>query len=327
MQLSLLKTSVLALALTTLFVGCSSESGGNSGSRSAYDGLPEELLAKARGEDRHIPSYSNRLRFASDVPADQKRAIEDAVSMLYLNTFKGGQEDDALKYLIGKDYLSGEVLQSWLEARAQYILPSTFNTEPDSDRRSDFPFPTEIPDMSSSVASAKSKGTALMINFGALVYALGKKKGVQYNVDISGFGRVPVKSPRTGILMIQEGLFSLLPAEHIQNSGLAIFRAGVLFHEARHSDGRGKLAGFFHAKCPTGHSLEGVNACDANYNGPYALGALVHKALQKACVDCSERSNAVLDVIYLDNMNRVNKGVGPSGVTSRLWDASPEGSR
>jgi hypothetical protein len=66
-----------------------------------------------------------------------------------------------------------------------------------------------------------------------------------------------------------------------------IHRLATLFHEARHSDGRGRYATFPHIQCPRGHELQGYPACDDIANGAYAVGVAVDELLVANCHTCT----------------------------------------
>ena len=126
------------------------------------------------------------------------------------------------------------------------------------------------------------------------------------------------------------GLFNDFGGLQFQNVFYDIFRAGVLFHEARHSDGHGKTLGFMHAKCPATHDLAGLNACDAATNGPYTIGSEMHKYLMYACgSSCSELTMKALQVLYADQSSRTLESwqypsASPGARAGTDWDDAPE---
>ena len=144
-------------------------------------------------------------------------------------------------------------------------------------------------------------------------------------IKFRGVGRVPITSPRTGIIQIGDGLFhdgffrEELPKDSVVRK---VFRIQTFFHEARHSDGTGKSIGFLHALCPPGHAYAGVNACDRNSNGPYTVGALMIEQLEKACPNCSTLEKETLQMLKLDGRSRIIPQ--KDGQPAQKWDAAPE---
>jgi hypothetical protein len=169
------------------------------------------------------------------------------------------------------------------------------------------------------IRDGANKGGVVMANVGALFYLMGKKKGDLKGLRADGLGTIPFTSPRSGILMIGDGLIGVVPSN--QPNAVRAFQLATLLHEARHSDGNRETTGFLHAKCPVGHDYAGQSACDDNLNGPYIIDALATKAMMNSCQGCSavERSN--LRILYLDSESRVN----PTARTE--WDDAPEGRR
>lgn len=164
----------------------------------------------------------------------------------------------------------------------------------------------------------------VMTNLGAALYLQGKKERVLYRMKIptSLFKSetVSLTSPRAGIIQVGAGLFDRRFTINNQNPDSianSINRLGVFFHEARHSDGQGSSLAFTHVRCPRGHDLEGMYACDLNANGPYSIGARVVKEMIKACgEDCTQREKEILLLTALDSQNRV--------LSKQLWTETPE---
>jgi len=108
---------------------------------------------------------------------------------------------------------------------------------------------------------------------------------------------IRLTSPRAGIIEVGPGLYATPPNPFGPTSDLTPFarqidRVGVLFHEARHSDGKGNNLGFPHVLCPAGFGgLTGLYACDVCTNGAYSVGAQYYMMMVRSC---SNLSNADL---------------------------------
>lgn len=136
-----------------------------------------------------------------------------------------------------------------------------------------------------------------------------------------GAESLPLESSRVGIVMLGPA-YSGLPA---------ILRAGVLIHEARHSDCTGGLeeedlkalaegaeprspaCGHLHAVCPSWHELSGIAACDDHPWGAYAVEALFLAELARRCVDCSE---SVRQIAYVEAASAWGRVRGASELLS-----------
>ena len=182
------------------------------------------------------------------------------------------------------------------------------------------------------IASQESDSMIVMSNIGAALYYSGKSTNPLYGMKIpNGFlkksTKVVIDSPRSGVIRIGEGLFHNILTVNSQNPDAfsnSINRLSTFFHEARHSDGNAASLGFFHTKCPAGHSYENESACDENFNGPYAIGALMTLEMLKACDDaCSENEKEVLKLVALDSFERIIH-TSKKGSPSTHWDATPE---
>jgi hypothetical protein len=182
----------------------------------------------------------------------------------------------------------------------------------------------------------KRKVQTVMSNVGAAIYLSGKSSNLPLLLRVPGVGRIPVTSPRVGVIQVGSGLFPELSSGSSSGSddssgfGLApssqarrASRLGTLFHEARHSDGNGKSLGFAHAICPVGHDYEGFNACDRNVNGPYLVGAMLTYHLRNNCSGCSSREQEVLALETLDGLSRIIPT--KEGFTPTWWNSAPEG--
>lgn len=282
-----------------------------------------------------VPPVANDLRFAKTVNAAQRAALNESIAVLH--ALPAGAVDSRLLEIMKVSDLSGPTLQRWVEDRVHTIVGSDFDLEhslylPERTGFT-FPFPDVFPDPDAGVTQELSgKAEVVMANVGTAIYYVGKKQARLVGLKVPGVGEVPVTSPRVGILQIGPGLF---PGGVSQSQNLAydIYRASTLFHEARHSDGRGKTLGFMHAECPTGHDYAGMHACDYAANGPYTIGARILKNLKARCAACTKSQKTTLDGVYLEIANRVVSGDVkiPSHSPPRFhakpfdWDDAPEG--
>lgn len=295
--------------------------------------------------DVSIPSQPNQLAFASTVPQDQANAVNEAVSALYVLPLNdANSEVQNMARLMKAPDTTAAGLQSWMQARVQYIVQDKFPVD-DLATTSDDPFqyqePGVLPDIlrqtqtqQPKISSPTDSGAqTIMSNVGAGLYVEGKMIGKLVKLAIPGIGTIAMTSPRTGLLEIGPGLFPDTGGKHYQNILFDVYRLGTLFHEARHSDGHGHTVGFMHATCPYG-DYAGIAACDYATNGPYTVGASVIKALMNQCASsgqCTEKTNQVLQAIYADQADRlVSYSYSTLSSDARAgvdWDDAPEGNR
>ncbi|MBC7690280.1 MAG: hypothetical protein H7222_00795 [Methylotenera sp.] len=268
---------------------------------------------------------SSPFRFDASVPEEQKNQLSTDlerlrdVSLAELGLKLPDGKDllqDTVR-MMGLGNLSSHELLQWISDRVQYLVGESFtltakNLYAPSQRGFVFENRSEMPTIetvaSSGTPAPTAPGTVVMSNLGPAVYYAGKQQDMLMGLKVAG-KKVPVTSPRSGILRVGPGLFMLkyMPnqtdASAVSNS---IHRLGILFHEARHSDGHGKSLGFFHAICPSGN-LQGLNACDRNLNGPYQVGARMTQILTENCRlqgACSVAETEKLRVQYLDSYSR-----------------------
>ncbi len=290
--------------------------------------------------DVAVPTQPNSLRYSSGIPRAQSAALDEAISALYVFpiSYSNTEKPRLIDLMKTKD-VSPKGLQSWMQARVQYIIEENFSFETYGST-SDSPYVYQNADVLPDGYAAQKASTrdespkVMMANIGAAAYVMGKKAKVLLNLNVPGIGSFSMTSPRTGLLQIGEGLF-MGSGQKRQNIVDDIFRAGILFHEARHSDGRGKTLGFLHAKCLSG-DYTGRLACDYSTNGPYTIGSTVMLALLKECRDtgkCTARSNAVLKAMYIDQASRTIRSFEAPSTLSKetragvAWDDAPEGVR
>lgn len=309
--------------------------------------------------DVTIPVLANTLQFCSGIPADQKAAVNEAVSTLaVLPLDLAKPEVQAMAKMMGTKDVSATAMQDWMQARVQYILENNFDLDSHAsfsptaftyENAADLPdalTQRQEPPQTSPVSAlsrtgddqndGKGEAQTVMLNIGSAIYAFGKQNSRLVVMDVPGIGPVEVKSPRTGLLEIGPGLFPDLGGHKVQNIALDIFRLGTLFHEARHSDGHGHTLGFMHSNCPVGHDYAGLPACDVSANGPYSIGSSVMKSLMVKCNEsktCSATSAQLLQMIYADQAERTITAAQAGGTLSPDagagvdWNDAPEGQR
>ena len=252
--------------------------------------------------------------------------------------------------VMGLETLTGQSAKSWLNERVSYIISEdalSFNNlilrnalflqdsgvqYPHADV-----LPYSLNDQSQINIFEKPDGNnseksfTVMNNIGSAIYMGGKKSNEIYGMNISrGFkktDKVIINSPRIGIIQIGKGLFArelMVNNRNAKSFANSIFHLGVLFHEARHSDGNGKSLAFAHAICPAGHDYAGQAACDENLNGPYMVGALMMAEMTRASEgQCSLKEREMLKLVVVDSLMRVLKTTH-TGEASTKWDATPE---
>jgi hypothetical protein len=264
-----------------------------------------------------------RFKASNDVPREQQEILRQDIEAFAKMPFI--VNDETFSKVMG---LEGEVkakdLVNWLSLRAKILIGESYEmSEKDSYVASsgyNFQYPGILPDIpqpplasenSPSVEpppadSENSNVITIMSNIGVSLYLNGKENGVLLGVNMPGLGKIPVTSPRVGILKIGRGLFSM---GRTKNNTLEIdsslMRVATLFHEARHSDGNRKSAGFLHAICPAGHDFAGYAACDFGLNGSYSVGFQVGKAAAENCAACTVAQREALRLDYLDSYSRV----------------------
>jgi hypothetical protein len=234
---------------------------------------------------------------------------------------------------------SPESLEHWLYDRVHYMLsedfkPNLWNVSPVLGSSFEYPNPDVLPDFEQpqpglqSLAALNDEAKVVMANLGSALYMAGKSSKILLAAKVDGVGKVQVTSPRTGIIMVGEGLFFdgyFPPGTAADAPVKSAFRMATFFHEARHSDGNGKSLGFVHALCPEGHDYAGLNACDRSSNGAYSVGAAIEAHMASNCNDCSEQEREALRVMSLDSTSRIIPR--KDGQPADRWDASPEGNR
>jgi len=310
------------------------------------------LAALSAGNQAHAFGRAQPLgtiQAESAVPKEQIELLRKDFD--WLATLKTETPTDEFRQVLEMNDATPANLSGWLNDRVSYLIaenfkPSLLNIRPYIFKKFEYPAsdlpelelppeaktspvldPNNLPEgKPEDEAKAEPKGKVVMANLGSALYLGGKMSKLLLGIKLRGVGRIPVTSPRVGIIQVGEGLFydgfygeSVAKDSPIRKA----FRMSTFFHEARHSDGNGKSMGFLHALCPPGHDYENMNACDRNTNGPYTVGALMDEHLAKTCADCSEAERETIRLMGLESRSRILPEKDGSPATA--WDAAPEG--
>jgi hypothetical protein len=306
-------------------------------------GISPASAANNKEMNLSIAAVPNKLRYEAHVPREQRKSLDESVSVLYAvpaNPQKPSVQ--ALQKLMRLPDMAPTRLQQWLEARVHYVVNGDFNL----DRhvfplQNDYVYPNadQLPDVireqdgQDGGAGEENDDGVMMANLSAAVYIFGKTNKALVGVDLGRLGKIAVSTARVGLLQIGPALFQDFAGDgqRSQNVLNDIVHTATLFHEARHSDGHGVSLGFFHVRCPKGSDYAGLPACDLASNGPYQIGANMVKALADSCEKCSARTKRVLNVVYLDFSERMlgaeqaPKRLSKGGEAGVDWDDAPEG--
>lgn len=270
--------------------------------------------------DASAAKYDLDITLSTGISRAHRKAIAKDLAVLENLNFKTAADSETLKVL-GIDKLNSLVLSNWLEDRVKYIIEDTSSKLIRKRIRIEerlYNFENPSARVTLEIAAAKlansSASVTVMSNIGSLMYFSGKSEQILYSYPVrSGVLKkeyVKVSSPRSGLIMIGEGLFNRrydFDRENVKAKVNSLKRLTTFFHEARHSDGSKSSLAFFHAICPTGHDFAGLSACDRNLNGPYAVGAQITKELLKNCITCTDDAKERMKLRYLDSLNRIIK--------------------
>lgn len=274
-----------------------------------------------------------RFKASNDVTIEQQKTLRQDVESFSKIPFV--IKDETFNKVMG---LQGSVkpqdLVAWLSARAKYVVGEAFElSEKDMYIASEtykFQYPGIFPEIAQSPTPENTqteggkKVKIVMSNLGTALYLIGKMNNFLLGLQMPGLERLPVTSPRVGILQIGESLFEM---GRTKNNKLerdsSLMRVSTLFHEARHSDGNRKSLGFAHAICPPGHDYAGFSACDFSLNGAYSVGYQVGRVAAENCKKCSVAQREALRLDYLDSLSRVLPK--QENIEARYLDAIPEG--
>ncbi len=253
--------------------------------------------------------YHAGIYLDSSIPSFQIFAIKRDLNYLVKNDLLNADED--LREILNQNDMTGLALHNWIYNRVKFIIGEDYKMSGRNYLSSrltftGFQYPnTPVPVIEKSATSSLA-GSVIMSNVGTGLYFNGKRDNLLKGLRLDG-KKIFAKSTRVGILKIGAGLFAGSTAinDNVNSEANTIKRLGTLFHEARHSDGNAAHIGFYHHKCPMGHSLYGFHACEPYANGAYTLGAMVRKNYLKNCDSCSLQDKAKLEVSITDALDRV----------------------
>lgn len=265
-----------------------------------------------------------RFKASSDVPREQQEILRQDIAAFVKMPFIVSDETFSKVMGIKGDVKSKDLAQ-WLGLRVKYLIGESYQmSERDSyvaDSGYSFQYPGILPDIPKPLLVPEDRTPSrdpapadteekqvmtIMSNTGAALYLNGKSNGMLLGINMPGLGKVPVTSPRVGILQIGRGLFKIgRTKNNTFELDSSLMRISTLFHEARHSDGNRKNTGFMHAICPLGHDYAGYAACDFSLNGSYSVGFQVGKAVAENCTTCTVGQREALRLDYLDSYSRV----------------------
>ena len=324
--------SVLALSLSTLpLLGGLASCGGDSGdtgetvvvppeSDRDRDGRPESEVPSLRltfteEQARAISAgYGKTVKpkfafeFDKGLDANARLAVQsDLVDLAgkrfstpktrsFADAFGGTESSDALRYL-------GERIKVFLGADTK----AAFLSSEASEARDERAFMTAA-------------------NFGTLVWYesfVKKRPAAAFGADGKTY---PVSSMRDGVISILPGYNTVsLPKRAGKEFRFRAAGTSTLIHEARHSDCSEALTsadvtrieitddllqgntkcGHLHVKCPTGHPLAGLNACDDHAWGAYTLSYVYSLMVATGCENCTEEEKIIASVSAIDSFDRV----------------------
>lgn len=256
------------------------------------------------------------LQIAKDVPKDQQALLQSDLDRLNNGKSINVTDPNFNRVMDMSGPVTGDSLLTWLSQRIRYVVSGDLDLQQSfyvEDKSYSFQNPgvtPDIPEVPKRPDNGPDKNgrkvVTVMTNIGGAVYVIGKQQDMLLGLKIPGVGKVPVSSPRVGVLQVGEGLFMVRKGvQKVQDVDASMERLSTLFHEARHSDGNGKTLGMLHDICPEGHNLEGYAACDFSLNGSYSVGAQVGKVLAENCKECTAAQKENLRLDYLDSFSRV----------------------
>lgn len=254
------------------------------------------------------------LTYGRDVSKEHRTLLNNDIALLNVWPLSTSIEADFYQVTdVTGPVSSGVDLLKWLSERISIVTGETFDLNKSiytESAKYDFQLPGILPDLSARMtrsASAQTKMSVVMANMGPVVYYLGKSQGKLFGVDLAGIGKIPVSTPRVGLLQIGPGLFPALKEGKLTDLDVSLSRLFTLFHEARHSDGRGAAMGMMHIYCPVGHAYAGYPACDFSLNGAYSVEGQIAKLMTENCSKCTIAQKEKLRLGYLDSFSRVVK--------------------
>ena len=255
------------------------------------------------------------IRFHSSVLPEHKEFLKADLKFLYRLPVQKVSQD--LFQITELSFITGPSLHYWLVERVKHIVGEGFQATNQTVKTSPYAnFPaTPLPLLrikpvarAGAAPYVQALSVTIMSNMSATYYNFSKETKILRTFHLDGMA-VPFTSTRAGVIKVGEGLFHkirLINANPVAQVNM-ITRLMTLFHEARHSDGTGEHAGFYHDYCPPNHSYALNLACDKSGNGPYSVGAIVMKQLLKTCTTCTAAEKSKLEAKVADSLNRVLK--------------------
>lgn len=275
-------------------------------------------------------SQATTIQISSGVEKKYKKQILNDFKVL--ENFKFKDVDPLTLKILGINELTGKTALAWLEERIHFIVEKEFNYQGRiTILKENVSYPNEIkaPEGETKEHAEFDMGEVppefFMGNTGIWLYNVGKWNNTQYGITIPTAENknpavIPINSPRVGIIMIGNTLFGRDSNSEKHALAYSISRIRTYFHEARHSDGNGESLGFPHAEC--GYSYNMSDVCEANANGPYAVGLAIIKEMVKSCDECSASDKQYL----LDYAKAsVSPPKGLENTVLPFWDTTPEG--
>jgi hypothetical protein len=283
--------STAALFTAFILVGCGSTNTPSDPIAKNQQPAVEPVLEPDFHPNAQLREPIGHIYFDNTIPPDEYTLIAKDLHALRSMVFARSPASELQRILKLPNLSAGSML-GWLEERIHYIVNENYGIK--SGSRTTFD------------TSADNYGTWLF------EYHLADPR-IETRQEIPGIGEVMVTSPRVGIVRLGPAMFSTI-FSHIGISE-SIMRLATLFHEARHSDGKGKSLGFNHA-CPKGFRT-GQSNCDNNENGPYTIDALFVKVAMDSCSNCSAYGKEIMKLFIASSNLCVVPGSGE-------WDDTPQ---
>jgi len=248
------------------------------------------------------------VSYHSSVPEDQRTLIDDDLSALASMQISSQYTADDKK-LVGIEDFSATSMSNWLRERIKIITGESFSYGTQT---------VEValnsnqkPILYASTSSADTivtAATTIMFNLGAKLYLEGLNASTLKYLYLSE-SPTAIKTPRTGIVQIGAGLFTVNRLNSVSDLKALpnrLVRLATLFHEARHSDGNGDHVAFPHAKCSASDNrFANEYACEQFWNGPYQTEAVVLTRFYYSCSSCSNTELSGINKFITDSYSRL----------------------
>lgn len=261
----------------------------------------EEEGATRRGPELRPGRGSLSVTNDSALTEEEREAVDGNLTNLGLITIDGNQIR-WFNEIFGGPRSSN--VNAYFDERVKFLLSSTtdfldrtlVDGEPVESERAPAPDPR---------IAARNLGAGLWLSAKAL-----EPSRVQFLVNGTP---VDVTSARVGIVQLGAAYARTNEVEQLS----------VLVHEARHSDctgglhasdlerirndeaPRNNLCTHLHTRCPPGHELAGLFACDAHPWGAYSIESNYAATIALTCTSCNETARLVAEAITLSAVNRV----------------------